>query len=203
MVMLVTDPSVQKRLIAQRRKTGADRWDEVWDGIYVMSPLPNNLHQILAFQLGVVFQSLVRPAEGIVANQVNVSDLDKGWKRNYRQPDVAVILAGGKAIDRETHYQEGPDLVVEILSPYDRARGKIPFYAGIGVRELVVVDRKPWSLELYRLVDGELRLVGRSEPDRPAALVSEVLPLSFGLKAGDPRPKIEIVHRAGEPRWQV
>ncbi|MHC5537696.1 PDDEXK family nuclease, partial [Singulisphaera rosea] len=109
MDILVTDPWLQRRLITRRRRTGADRWDEVWDGTYVMSPSPNNLHQWLAFELAIVLRTVVLPSGGLVCTQVNVSDRGKGWAKNYRQPDVAVMLPGGKAQDLVTHYRGGPD----------------------------------------------------------------------------------------------
>jgi len=49
----------------------------------------------------------------------------------------------------------GPDFAVEILNPGDRTPEKLPFYASVNVRELLVVDRDPWSLELFRLCDGQ------------------------------------------------
>ena len=93
---------------------------------------------------------------------VNLSDRDKGWKTNYREPDVAVFLRGGRAIDRGTHWQGAADFLVEIISPGERTREKIPFYSSIGVVELLVIDRDPWSLELYRHENGQLTKVGQS-----------------------------------------
>ncbi|MHC5537695.1 Uma2 family endonuclease [Singulisphaera rosea] len=203
MDILVKDPFMQRRLIAHRKKTGADRWDEVWDGIYNMSPLPNNLHQWLVSKLLFVLSMAVEPVEGTVLAQVNVSDRGKGWAKNYRQPDVAVMLPGGKAQDLVTHYRGGPDFVVEILSPHDRAREKLPFYAGIGVRELLLIDRDPWTLELYRLNDEELSLVGRVVAEVDPALASAVLSLNFAFTAGQDRPFIDIVHQVDGSRWRI
>jgi hypothetical protein len=36
--MVVLERSVEKRLRAERQASGADRYDEVWDGVYVMAP---------------------------------------------------------------------------------------------------------------------------------------------------------------------
>ena len=68
------------------------------------------------------------------------------------------------AEDRETHWYGGPDFAVEILSPFDRSREKFDFYAKVGVRELMLVARRPWKLELYRRTDKNWDLVGTSEP---------------------------------------
>jgi len=58
-------------------------------------------------------------------------------------------------------------------------------------------------LELYRLHDGQLALVGRSRLERPDVLQSTVLPLSFRLIPGDTRPRIEVCHNDGVQQWAV
>ena len=148
--MVVLDSWIDKQPKAGRAVSGADRYDEVWDGIYVVPPLPDNEHQDLRAGLGA-----------------------------------------------------GPDFCAEVTTPGDRSRDKLDFYAGIGVRELLLVDRDPWFLELYRLNGGRLGLVGRSELAHPDALVSTVVPVSFRLAAGAERPAIEVVHRDGVQRWLV
>jgi Uma2 family endonuclease len=150
MTMLVLDDSLKKSIRAEREASGADRWDEVWDGVYVASPLPNNEHQRIVARLIYILESAIGvPGLGAVLPGVNVSDRDKGWKRNYRGPDVTVFLADTKAINRDTHWVGGPDFAVEVMSKGDRAREKIPFYAKVGVRELLLVNRRPWALELF------------------------------------------------------
>ena len=52
MSILVIDPALSERLLAERRKSGGDRYDEVWDGVYIMSPLANDEHQEIATGLG-------------------------------------------------------------------------------------------------------------------------------------------------------
>jgi Uma2 family endonuclease len=204
MSVLVLDPGLQKRLIKQRRRSGADRWDEVWDGVYVMSPLPNDGHQKIVTFLTFILQGVIgEPGLGEVRPGINVSDRDKKWKQNYRCPDVAVILRGGRAINRDKYWLGGPDFAVEIVSPRDRARDKIPFYAAVGVRELLVIDRDPWVLELYRLQGDQLPLVGSSTPEGRERLASAVVPLTFRLVPGDPHPRIEVRHVEGHQEWLI
>lgn len=114
-----------------------------------------------------------------------------------------VVLPGSTARDCGTHWCGGPDLCVEIASPGDRSRDKLDFYSQIGVRELLLVDRDPWELELHRLTSGRLELVGRSMTGDPDALVSSVAPVSFRLLPGEARPRIEVTHRDGLQRWLV
>ena len=51
MALFLTDPDLEERLREERKMTGADRWDEIWDGVYVIVPLPDNNHQELVYQL--------------------------------------------------------------------------------------------------------------------------------------------------------
>jgi Uma2 family endonuclease len=114
-----------------------------------------------------------------------------------------VYLPGNPAEDRDTHWFGGPDFAVEVVSAYDHSREKLPFYATVGVRELLLVYRKPWRLELYRLGDGALGLAGTSDLSSPALLTSTVLPLSFRLTAGSPRPRIEATRPQDQRTWIV
>jgi Uma2 family endonuclease len=114
---------------------------------------------------------------------------------------VLVCLADGRAKDCGTHWAGGPDLAVEIVSPGEDPRQKLAFYAAIGTRELLVVDRKPWGIELYQLVGTQLILRGRSDVANPAVLASRVLPITFQLVDGLPRPTIRVTHTATGQVW--
>lgn len=202
MPRVVLPKSDLKRIIRQRQITGADRFDEVWDGVYVMSPIADNIHQKLAGGLTTAFNLLLAGQDEFeVQPGANVSDRPDDWTKNYRCPDVLVFMAGNPAEDRETHWFGGPDFAVEILSKGDRSRKKFGFYAGVGVRELLLVNRRPWCLELYRLVDGQYELVGKSSLEDPAILASAVLPLTFRLLPAEPRPKVEVTRADGAQRW--
>lgn len=143
MAMLVLDHLFEEQVRADRKERGIDKHDEVWDGVYVMSPLANNEHQEIVFGLNTVLQIVAaRTGLGKVCPGVNVSDRED-WTHNYRCPDVVVFLQGTSAINRGTFWLGGPDFAVEILSEGDRARAKLPFYAKVGVRELLFVDRDP------------------------------------------------------------
>ncbi len=202
--LAVTDPAMVRRLKADREATGLDRRDEMWDGIYVMSPAPNLEHQVFAQELWRIFSEVLPLVGGGIAyNVLNVSDRVEGWLANYREPDVGVYLATNPAINCGTHMCGGPDLAVEILSEGDLARKKLDFYAKIGTRELLLLDRHPWALELYHLADGRLDLVGTSTPDKPDVLTSAVLPLGFRLVAGEVRPTIELARLDGGQTWRI
>ena len=40
MTIMLTDPRLEQRLKLEREESGADRYDEVWEGIYMMTPMP-------------------------------------------------------------------------------------------------------------------------------------------------------------------
>lgn len=204
MVALITDPSLEEQLIEQRRAAGADRYDEVWEGVYVMAPLANDEHQDLVTGISAKLRSAIQEeSRGLVRAGANISDRRQDWTYNYRCPDVVVFLNETRAENCDTHWYGGPDFAVEIVSPGDRTREKLDFYAKVGTRELLIVDRDPWALELYRLEDGKLVQAGRSTTDDATVLDSRVLPLTWRLVSGEKRPQIEIAHTDGRQQWIV
>ncbi len=201
--VLIHDSNLSRLLIRDRRANGQDRRDEVWEGVYCMSPMAGDDHQRIVVRFCTILELIVGiPGLGEVRPGVNVSDRDEDWLSNYRIPDVAVRLNTGRALIRESHWFGGPDFLVEVLSPGDRARDKLDFYAAIGAREVLFVDRRPWSLELYRLQDGRLIPVGVSRPENGTLLTSDVVPLTFRLVDAAPHPRIEVRHTADEHHWQ-
>lgn len=204
MTAVILDKLLERRLIAERRKSGSDRFDEVWDGVYVMSPPADIEHFGVTNDLSTVLTLTVKwSGLGDVFAGVAISDRKEEWKKNYRVPDVSVFLKGNPAEDCETHWFGGPDLAVEVVSPKDRSRKKIPFYESVGTRELIIVDRKPWQLTLYRLSEAKLRAIGQSTLTNPETLASEVVPLSFQLTQSANRPAIHIRHLHDERQWTV
>jgi Uma2 family endonuclease len=204
MAALIQDIDLSRRLIAERKRLGHDRFDEVWEGVYVMNPLADWEHQALVSELTGCLRSVIRdPRLGEVLPGVNVSDREQGWEKNFRCPDVAVFLNDTKAVNCGAFAFGGPDLAVEIVSPGDRSREKLDFYAKVGTRELLIVDRKPWALELYRLEGEMLNRVGKSTLAKQDWLPSEVVPLKFRLVAGKSRPEIEAVHRTTRKKWRM
>jgi len=203
MARLVLPAEDLKEIIRRRRRRGADRRDEVWNGVYVMSPDPNIEHQAVQTQLTVAVFLAVNSEDVVVLGGTNVSDDPEKWTKNYRCPDVAVFLPGNPAENRKTHWLGGPDFAVEVVSPKDRSRKKLGFYAKVGVRELLIVDRAPWRLELYRNDGERLALLGALDCGSGGVITSQVLPLSFSLTDALPRPRIEIRHTEDGRTWSA
>jgi len=201
MAVMVTDPIIEKQLRDAWTEEDTRR-EEVWEGVLVMPPMADTEHQIFVMKVAAAFSSLVDwDAGDFVLPGGNVSDRDKGWLYNYRIPDVIVCLAGGVARNCDTHLVGGPDLLVEIASPGEDPHAKLVFYSQIGTRELLVLDRDPWALELFELRGGKLVSAGRSDLATPAILASGVLPVTFQLQPGKTRPVIDVVQSQTGQRW--
>ena len=175
MPVMIYDPIYEQHVRAERERAWPNERDEVWEGVLVVPPLPNTEHQRIVMHLSGAFSAVINWNAGDQALPgANVSDRDADWTENYREPDVVVYLATNPAKDRSTHWVGGPDLAVEIASPGEDPRAKLDFYAKIGTRELLIVDRYPWALELYQLQGGKLVLVGKS--DAANAATSRIAP---------------------------
>ncbi len=205
MQVLVCDAWVSNRIITERRRRGIDGHDEIWDGRYIVMPAADNEHQEIISGVGtVVYLAALDRARGDHCYMgVNVSDRNEDWLQNVRVPDYAAFLAGTRAIDRGTHWQGGPDFLMEIITRGDLTREKLAFYAQIGTREVLIVDRYPWALEWYVLGGKQLNLATRSTIEERRTLHSTVLPVGFRLVGGPERPMIEITRSDGSEHWLV
>jgi|SRR6056297_854898 len=187
MGLLIQDELLSERLIAERVANGHDRYDEVWDGVYVMSPIADNQHQSLASTITSVIQNCFDwRGFGLTLAGANVSDRQTGWAKNYRVPDVLSFAKDTSAVDCGTHWFGGPDLAIEIVSRGDRTLEKLGFYADVKTSELLVIDRDPWKLTLYRLADsGTLQPAAVCSFDQPSVIKSRVVPVRFELLFGE------------------
>src|SRR4051812_10847768 len=110
-------PIVSEDVLALRKRTGADRYDEMWEGGLHMAPVPTRAHQDFEFHLESYLRSLWAPSrEGKVYHQINVAPVG-GWPNNYRVPDLVLLLSHRFAIDRNEYFEGAPSAVVEIHSP--------------------------------------------------------------------------------------
>ncbi len=200
MVAKVLDIALEERLIAERQAQGIDRFDEVWDGVYVMSPLADDEHQeIAAFLTRVLFELIQDTKRGFVRPGINLSDRPQDWTKSYRVPDVAVFLHGGNGVCHGKFWTCGPDLAVEIVSEGEDPAEKFEFYGGLATRELLVIDRDPWRLELYGSSLGSMQLLQSCNLNE-AAIYSTATDLAFSLRA-DESEVLLVVEQQGGRRW--
>lgn len=198
MATLLLDPYLEQKC----REEYPERITETWNGIDVMGPLPNNEHQELQLALSIPLFEVVQSVHlGVVYLGANVARQHQNWRSVYRGPDVAVYLTGNPAVNRGSHWVGGPDFLVEIISDGEDPHAKFDFYARVNTREVLVVERNPWVVELFTLVNGVLVSAGRSDVANGLVLTSTALGLTFRLVDGTPRPRIEMTHPASAKRW--
>jgi Uma2 family endonuclease len=176
--------------LAWRKRTGIDRWDEVWDGVWYMTPAPTFEHQRMVDEMIVfLMPHLKAQGRGHLVSGINVLQHAQGWN-NYRIPDLTFVATGREHILCEDGVRAaGPDAVIEIRSPGDDTYEKLPFYAAIGTREVVIVDRDTKAVEIRRLIAGGLTSV---ELDADGCLLAVTMSVRFRrLPAQPPRLRIE------------
>lgn len=176
-----------EELLAERRRKGADRWDEVWDGVIHMVPPPSSAHQFFATDLVLALAPSVKALGLKIAEQMGVFRPGTG-DRDYRQPDLVVC--------RSEHVSprgvEGKaEFVVEVLSPADESREKFGFFAACGISEVLLIDPKTREFEHYVLRGGQYLA---ALPDDRGAVRSPVLGVTFSLVEG---PKLRVSTASG------
>lgn len=183
--------NVPEHILEWRRRTGADQWDEMWEGVLHMAPSPNRDHQDFEYELEAwLRENWAAPNGCRVYHQINISQPGT-WPNNYRIPDLVLLTPARFHIDCNEYFDGGPDAVVEIHSPGDEAFDKLPFYALIGVREVLIIDRDTKEPEIYELMGGEFRL---RDVDSDGWMKSSVA--GFELRAAsDDKLEIRIIGR--------
>jgi Uma2 family endonuclease len=136
-------------ILSWRRRTGADQWDEMWEGVLHMAPSPNREHQRFEYRLeDWLCDHWADPNGCRVFHQINVAE-PGSWPRNFRIPDLVLLTPKRFHIDRNEYFDGGPEIVVEIHSPEDEAYEKLDFYAKVGVLEVWIFDRDTKRPEIY------------------------------------------------------
>jgi Uma2 family endonuclease len=169
--------------LERRRKLGADRWDEMWEGVLHMPPAPLYEHQRMHLKLGSFLDPLLeRKRRGVLAPGVNVFN-DASPTEDYRIPDFSFVAAGRESTIREDGIHGGPDAVIEIRSPGDESYDKLPYFAKLGVREVLVIHRDTKKSEVYRLAAAQYLTVAA---DKDGWVIAEVLQVRLRLLPGEP-----------------
>jgi len=147
-------PPELEALLARRRRAGADRLDEVWEGVYHMVPAPSGEHAYIAQQLAVLLDAPARAAGLVpVMHEVNLGESE----RDFRVPDGGLHRHVPRGVWHAT-----AALVVEIASPGDESWQKLPFYAAHDVDEVLILDPAQRTVAWLALHDGEYQPVAQS-----------------------------------------
>jgi len=141
---------VTEAFLEERRRRGQDKKDELWDGVLHMVPPPASRHGSVTNALHHALHAIARrrglrsfgESTGVFAPRADGAD--------YRIPDASVV----RPEQVSTRGVEGAVLVVEVLSPRDESRAKLPFYAARQIPEVWMLDPMTYALELLGLEGG-------------------------------------------------
>jgi Uma2 family endonuclease len=141
-------------ILAWRKRTGADRWDEVWEGVLHMPPMPNREPHDLEWAMETYLRwRWAHPRKAQVYHNVNVAS-PGGWPHDYRIPALILVSPERIGIDHNAYFEGAPDVVVEIRSPEDETYEKLECDAHLGVLEVWVIDRDRKAPEIDILQAG-------------------------------------------------
>ena len=182
-------PDVTPEYLEERKRKGLDHRDEMWEGILHMPPMPNCHHQEFQWYLETFLRRHLRRKGIEVYHEVNLAS-PGGRPSDYRIPDLVLIGPSRGEINRNDYIEGAPDVVVEIESPGDETREKMPFYAKIGVPEVWIVGRDTKAFEVHLLRGG----VYERRPPGPGGWVAS----PFAGVEGRPRDGKLLLRLAGD-----
>jgi Uma2 family endonuclease len=140
-------------LLEQRRRSGLDRFDEVWEGVLHVVPAPSGEHAHLSHQLSLLLDEPARAAGLFVTiGGFNLGDSET----DYRVPD------GGLHRHYRGVWHTTAPLVLEIVSPADESWEKLTFYAAHHVDEVLIIEPARRSVEWLALEGAGYRAVDHS-----------------------------------------
>lgn len=153
---------------------------EIVEGVMRMTPAPSVKHQWLLYRLSRVVGGFVEQKGLGVVLFAPVDILISKEPLRTRQPDLLFLSKerGGEPdkIRGKQFFDEGPDLVVEVLSPSElreEVEEKLEDYRRVGVRECWVVSLEGETVEVLKLGREEVkraRLYGRGDVVRSEVL---------------------------------
>jgi Uma2 family endonuclease len=142
---------VPQALLDERRRQGADRWDEMWEGELHMVPPPSEQHQAVGTKLVRALAPLAE-ARGLEA-RYETGLFRPAVDNDYKVPDQ---LYARPELRSDRGFEGGAALVVEILSPGDETYVKLDWYGAIGVGEVLVIDPDTRRVELFSNREGHM-----------------------------------------------
>ena len=186
--------------LEDRRRKGLDKRDEVWEGVLHLVPPAHDVH-------GSIMADLIGFLHPIAARLGGRLLIEPGLRRpntaefNFRVPDFVYVSAEDARLRGTGWVEGGPTVTFEILSPRDETYKKMPFYAELGVRELVVIDRQTLKVEVFKLAgasfvaaaadtDGRVPIAGLGV--RFATRAVDGSPVLFGTDDRSPGSEVRV-----------
>jgi Uma2 family endonuclease len=197
MTVLVLDEPAIDHVLEDRRRRGADRWDEMWDGVLHMVPPPGADHQSLTtFLCRVYYEVVVEAKRGKVLTQGKIARTGPE-EDNYRVPDLSVVLRTGRGRVVKQGVAGSADQVVEVYSDGDESYEKFGYYASLGVQEILIIDREARWIELYRLQGKKYVLAAKS----PQRVASGLIPISMQIVKRGRTTQLKVIHTKTGTSW--
>src|SRR5271155_5823092 len=109
---------VTESFLAERRRRGADRWDEMWEGVLHLVPQPTGWHQEFGAEIIMAAGPVAKTKGLVVFYEASLYKADD----DYRVPDLCFALPSQRT---KRGIEGGAELVVEILSPGDETYEKL------------------------------------------------------------------------------
>jgi len=160
-------------MLEERRRSGLDGRDEMWDAVVHMVPPAGDAQQEVQAELFPILAGLAKRCGLVPRFETGLFNTDS----DYRVPDQLFC----RPDQRSARGAEGAELVVEVRSVGDETYDKIDWYAERGVREVLIVHPAGRRIELLRNVGGRLLPVSAGGS---GAFVSDVLDVALATVAG-------------------
>lgn len=129
--------------LARRHAMGLDTYDEWWEGVYRTVTGPTPEHGRLLVKLTILLDPHVEATGLQQAAPVNIG-IDKF---DCRVPDLGVYHPDTPRTSPA--FLTTAELVVEVLSPGERAGAKMDFYRAHDVKEYLEIDLAGGTIQLY------------------------------------------------------
>jgi hypothetical protein len=144
---------VPEYVLQWRRETGADRFDEMWEGVMHMNLPPSAEHQEFVWSIETWLRTNWMKAGRKVLHQFAVSAIEN-WMESFRVPDVILIKPGQASMIKGSHFHGPPAVVVEVRGPGDESLEKLDFYAALGVPNVWIVETATKAAAMYQITGG-------------------------------------------------
>ena len=142
------------------------RYQLIEGDLYLMSPAPNRLHQIIVLNIAEMLRTFLRRCP---VGEVYVSPIDVYLDdNNVVQPDVVFVSTARRSVLTDDGMHGAPDLVVEVLSPSTTQLDKTMkrrVYVRTGVKEMWLVDPLLQQIHIYDFARSPAKAVRLVEDD--------------------------------------
>lgn len=150
--MVGDQPEIQGWL-DRRRALGQDGFDEVWEGVYHVTPNARAEHGVVAVGVLVAVEGRARAAGLWGCGPFNL-----GEATDFRVPDGGWFRAAPTGV-----YLPSALMVLEVLSPQDETFHKFGFYHAHDVREILVADPAERTVACWVLEGSQYVPASRSD----------------------------------------